>query len=344
MFEKLSNFNFSGNIVVLPDFFLDRIIKINSKDELFRTITSKTTIGGGSIRGVNTFDIKGGNAVNVAYCLATMGLSVTLFTVADNIGTSILRTIFSKFEAVNLQIKNGKHGSTTSFEFHENEESNANVMISDVGDNNNFGPQMISAQSDLETIRSAKGIVLTNWASNLKGTDLANYLFTNSPKALHFLDPADIETRKEEFRETLKNLNKTIDVLSINENECTSLLKACNLDSKVSPDLRDVSNVKQAVKLLSSEFGLEIDLHTRIGGAWSDGKDIQFANSFDVVPKKLTGSGDCWDAADLVGYLANLDANERLLFSNAYASLYVGSSEFEPPTINEAIDFAQKSF
>jgi ribokinase len=345
MFEKLSKCNFSGNIVVLPDFFLDRIIKINSKDELFRTITSKTTIGGGSIRGVNTFDIKGGNAVNVAYCLASMGLSVTLFTVADNIGTSILRTIFSKFgKNINLQIKNGKHGSTTSFEFHENEESNANVMISDVGDNKNFGPQMISAQSDLETIRSAKGVVLTNWASNLKGTDLANYLFTNSPKALHFLDPADIETRKEEFRDTLKNLNKTIDVLSINENECTSLLKACNLDSKMSLHLHDVSNVKQAVKLLSSEFGLEIDLHTRIGGAWSDGKDIQFVSSFDVVPKKLTGSGDCWDAADLVGYLANLDANERLLFSNAYASLYVASSEFEPPTINEAIDFAQKSF
>lgn len=44
MFEKLSEFDFCGNIVVLPDFFLDRIIKINSKDELFRTITSKTTI------------------------------------------------------------------------------------------------------------------------------------------------------------------------------------------------------------------------------------------------------------------------------------------------------------
>jgi ribokinase len=345
MFEKLYKFNFSGNIVVLPDFFMDRIIKISSKDDLFRTITSKTASGGGSIRGVNTFDTKGGNAVNVAYCLATMGLSVTLFTVADNIGTSILRTIFSKFgEAVNLQIKNGKHGSTTSFEFHENEESNANVMISDVGDNKNFGPQMIGAQSDLEMIKSAKGIVLTNWASNLKGTELASYLFTNSPKAFHFLDPADIESRKEEFRDTLKDLNTTIDVLSINENECASLLKACNLDSKLSLNLRDMSDVKRAVKLLSSEFGLEIDLHTRIGGAWSDGKDIQFANSFNVVPKKLTGSGDCWDAADIVGYLAHLDANERLLFSNAYASLYVGRSEFEPPTINDAIDFAQNRY
>lgn len=343
MFEKLSEFDFSGNIVVLPDFFLDRIIKINSKDELFRSITNKTATGGGSIRGVNTFDIKGGNAVNVAYCLATMGLFVTLYTVADNIGAPILRTIFSKFgENVNLQIRNGRQGSTTSFEFHENEGSNTNVMISDVGDNQNFGPEIISAQTDLETINSAKGAVLTNWASNSKGTDLANYLFTNSPNAFHFLDPADIETRKEEFRDTLKNLNNTLDVLSINENECTSLLKACNLDSKLSLDFEDVGNVKQAVKLLSSEFELEIDLHTRIGGAWSNGEDIQFVKSFDVVPRKLTGSGDCWDAADILGYLSHLDANERLLFSNAYASLYVGRSDFEPPTIDEAVYLAQK--
>ena len=343
MFEKLSEFDFSSNIVVLPDFFLDRIIKINSKDELFRTITNKTTIGGGSIRGVNTFDVKGGNAVNVAYCLAIMGLSVTLFTVADNIGASILRTIFSKFGAnVNLQIKNGRQGSTTSFEFHEKEGTNANVMISDVGDNQSFGPEMISAQSDLKIINSAKGVVLTNWGSNLRGTDLANFLFTNSLNAFHFLDPADIETRKEEFRYALKHLSNTLDVLSINENECTSLIRACNLDSKLSLDFENIGNVKQAAKLLSSEFGLEIDLHTRIGGAWSDGNDIQFVKSFDVLPKKLTGSGDCWDAADILGHLSHLDANERLLFSNAYASLYVGRSDFEPPTINEAVEFAQK--
>lgn len=345
MLEKLKQFKFDGKIIVLPDFFLDRIIKINSKDEFFRMINSKTTIGGGSIRGVNTFDIKGGNAVNVAYCLAKMGLSVTLFTVADNIGTSILHTIFSKFgKSINLLIKNGKHGSTTSFEFHDSEESYANVMISDVGDNRNFGPEMIGLPGDLDIINSAKGVVLTNWGSNLKGTDLAYHLFTNSPKAFHFLDPADIEARKEEFRDTLKKLNYAIDVLSINENECTSLLKACNLDSRLSLDLNDIENVKKAVKTLSSEFGLKIDLHARIGAAWSDGKDVLFVNSFHIVPKKLTGSGDCWDAADIVGYFAGLDTPERLLFSNAYASLYIGRKEFEPPTIAEALDLIQAHY
>jgi ribokinase len=344
MFEKLKLLKFDGKIVVLPDFFLDRIIKINSKDELFRMINSKTTIGGGSIRGVNTFDIKGGNAVNVAYCLAKMGLSVTLFTVADNIGTSILHTIFSKFgKSISLLIKNGKHGSTTSLEFHNNEEY-ANVMISDVGDNRNFGPEMVSLPEDLDVINSAKAVVLTNWGSNLKGTDLAYHLFTNSPEAFHFLDPADIETRKEEFRDTLKKISYKIDVLSINENECTSLLKACNLDSRLSLDFNDIENVKKAVKTLSSEFELRIDLHTRIGGAGSDGKDVIFVNSFYTDPKKVTGSGDCWDAADLVGYFAGLDTTERLLFSNACASLYIGRKEFEPPTIAEAVDFIQAQY
>ena len=141
--------------------------------KFFRMINSKTTIGGGSIRGVDTFDIKGGNAVNVAYCLAKLGLSVNLFTVADDFGKSVLHTVFSKFgKSVDLEIKNGKHGATTSFEFHDNEKSFANVMISDVGDNKNFGPDLISQPSDLDIINSAKAIVLTNWGSNLKGTDL----------------------------------------------------------------------------------------------------------------------------------------------------------------------------
>jgi len=90
---------------------------------------------------------------------------------------------------------------------------------------------------------------------------------------------------------------------------------------------------------LSSEFDLKIDLHTRIGSAWSDGKEVIFAESFYTNPKKLTGSGDCWDAADLTGYFAGLEPWERLTFSNAYASLYIGRSEFEPPTMVETMQF-----
>ncbi len=73
-------------IVVMPDFFVDRVIKLRSREELFNSINDKARFGGGSIRGIPTTDIKGGNAANVAYCLSKLGVKVTLFTVADDIG------------------------------------------------------------------------------------------------------------------------------------------------------------------------------------------------------------------------------------------------------------------
>src|ERR671927_454637 len=93
--EKLKEVNIVGSIVVMPDFFVDRIIRLESKEKLFDGLTEKAKSGGGSIRGVSTVDIKGGNAVNVAYCLAKLGLTVNLFTVADDFGKSVLNSVFS---------------------------------------------------------------------------------------------------------------------------------------------------------------------------------------------------------------------------------------------------------
>src|ERR1044072_6641994 len=105
MFEKIEQLNLDQKVVVLPDFFLDRIIKLNSKDEFFRMINSKTTIGEGSIRGVDTFDIKAGDAVNFTYCLAKFGLNLNHFTIAVDFGKSVLNSIFSKFgKSVELEI------------------------------------------------------------------------------------------------------------------------------------------------------------------------------------------------------------------------------------------------
>ena len=85
--EKLHRYyHYMNSIVVMPDFFVDRIIKLKSKEEFIHTLTEKTKFGGGSIRGIPTVDIKGGNAVNIAYCLAKLGVKVTLFTISDETG------------------------------------------------------------------------------------------------------------------------------------------------------------------------------------------------------------------------------------------------------------------
>jgi hypothetical protein len=39
-------------------------------------------------------DTRGGNAVNIAYCLAKLGVHVKLFTIANEIGEAVLRKIF----------------------------------------------------------------------------------------------------------------------------------------------------------------------------------------------------------------------------------------------------------
>jgi ribokinase len=329
-----------NSIVVMHDFFLDRIIKLKSREGFIDTLTEKTKFGGGSIRGIPTVDIKGGNAVNIAYCLARLGVRVTLFTISDEIGTSMLKQMFSKFgENADLHIINGKHGLTTAFEFLNEKNVKANVMVSDIGDNVNFGPDRINSEDDIEILRYADAVVVVNWASNSKGTQLIEHVFKNSPKALHFIDPADIEIRRKEFYDLLSTMSDIIDVLSLNENEYNSLAYAAGLDTLILSNNYNSAEVKNAAARLAEKIGVTVDLHTRIGAAWSNGKETVFANAINVETKTLTGAGDSWDAADIIGYLAGFDAMERLVFSNAYASLYMGNPYAEPASVKDVFEF-----
>ncbi|MDQ2686012.1 MAG: hypothetical protein M3Y25_09255 [Thermoproteota archaeon] len=215
-------------ITVMPDFFVDRIIEVVDYPKFVSDTRKKILAGGGSMRGYTSIDIKGGNAVNVAYCLAKLGVNIDLYTIADKIGTSILQSVFDAFGTmVNLHIKKGKHGLTTVFEFLDSESySSSNVMISDVGDNDNFGPDLVESDNLSLTLESADAIIITNWASNMRGTDLLKSIFTNSPNSIHFLDPADIEKRCFEFINTLRTNANLIHYLSINENEFNQLVEA----------------------------------------------------------------------------------------------------------------------
>ncbi len=339
--EKLRQLRIVGSVVVMPDFFVDRIIRLESREKLCSMLEEKAKFGGGSIRGIPTSDIKGGNAVNVAYTLAKLGVKVTLFTVADEIGAAMLRQVFSKFgDKVALRISNGRQGFTTSFEF-PSENGNANVMISDIGDNANFGPDRISSPEDMAILKNADAAMVVNWASNLKGTELAEQAFKSSPSGFHFIDPADIDTRRQDFLDSLKRLSGVTDCLSINENECNSISNALGtgplLGTSYSQD-----EVKAAAKKIAEKIGISTDLHTRMGAAWSNGKETEFAHAIKVEPKILTGAGDVWDAADILGYLAGMDPGERLLFANACASLYVRDISAEPPAMNKVFELIER--
>jgi ribokinase len=339
--EKLRHLSTIGSIVVMHDFFVDRIIRLESKENLFGALSEKAKVGGGSVRGIPTTDVKGGNAVNVAYCLAKLGAKVSLFTVADEMGSIMIRQAFSQFgDKVTLRIANGRSGLTTCFEF-PHEDTRVNVMVSDIGDNERFGPEMISSEADRTILKNADGVMVVNWATNISGTELAEFSFKNSPSAFHFLDPADIETRKHDFRDSLAKLSGLTDCLSINENECNSLADALGF-GRVLGSVYSVEEVKKAAKRISESVGISTDLHTKVGAAWSNGKESAFAHTIKVDAKRLTGAGDTWDAADIIGYLAGLHPQERLLFANCCASLYIRDPNGEPPSMNKAFELIER--
>lgn len=339
--DKLKQMIIVGSIVVMPDFFVDRIIRLESKEKLFDSLTEKAINGGGSIRGVPTSDMKGGNAVNVAYCLAKLGVKVTLFTVANETGSILVRQVFSEFgDRANLRIRVGKGGLTTSFEF-PHKDTRVNVMMSDIGDNANFGPEMINSEDDRAVLKNADAVMITNWASNTRGTDLSEFAFRNSPSALHFIDPADIEARKLEFSEALSKLASLTDSLCINENEYNSLADVLGLDKLSGIDLAP-QDVGSASKALSSKVGISVDLHARTGSAWSNGRESVFVHAIKVEPWTLTGAGDSWDAANVLGYLAGLDPRERLLFANCCASLFIRDKNAEPPAMNMVFELVER--
>lgn len=339
--EKLRHLSTIGSIVVMHDFFVDRIIRLESKENLSGALSEKAKVGGGSIRGIPTTDVKGGNAVNIAYSLAKLGAKVSLFTVADEMGSIMIRQTFAQFgDKVTLRIANGRTGLTTCFEF-PHEDTRVNVMVSDVGDNESFGSERINSEADRTILKNADGVMVVNWATNINGTELAEFSFKNSPSAFHFLDPADIETRKHDFRDSLAKLSGVTDCLSINENECNSLADALGF-GQVLGCVYSVAEVKQAAKRISESVGISTDLHTKVGAAWSNGKESAFAHAIKVDAKRLTGAGDTWDAADIIGYLAGLHPQERLLFANCCASLYIRDPNGEPPSMNKAFEMIER--
>jgi ribokinase len=335
MLEKLHKLKLANSVVVLNDFFLDRIIKIKNLDTLYNQILEKSKLGG-SIRGFPQTDLKGGNATNVAYALARLGCPVSLITIADKTGSQIIKETFSEFSRVSLFIIDGRPGRTTSLEFN-NADNIVNIMISDLGDNESFGPEKLGA-GEQNVLKNADAVIITNWASNEKGTELSQFAFSHSPSSLHFLDPADIETRPEEFKQTLDKLAGYLDSLCINENECNILLKQLGLET-ISGEIE----TRKLVLELAKRISIPVDLHTSRGSYWSNGKEVEFVKSFKVQPKFVTGAGDVWDAANLVGYLTDLSPFDRLLFANATASLYIGNSHGIPPTMDQVLSFVREN-
>lgn len=154
-----------------------------------------------------------------------------------------------------------------------------------------------------------------------------------------FPNPADTQTRPKEFKEALNELHSHLNSLCINENECNILLKQYGLGT-----ISDAKGTKKLVQELAKKISVAIDLHTASGSYWSNGSEVEFVKSFQVEPVIVTGAGDVWDAANIVGYLANLSTQERLVFANGTSALYIKNTQGDPPTLHEVLSFATKNW
>ena len=97
----------------------------------------------------------------------------------------MIETTFQEFgENVEVMISEGIQGKTTSMELYENVEgdSKVNVMLSDVGDNADFGKTRVSTENHMKILNRADAVIVANWASNLKGTELMKFVFESSQR------------------------------------------------------------------------------------------------------------------------------------------------------------------
>ncbi len=327
------------SVVVMPDFFVDRIISLPSLSSLIRLLREKTQAGGGSIRNLPQMEIKGGNAVNMGHALGRLGVRTEVVTVALGFSKTLLQESFRRLPTVRLRIVEGRPGYTVALEFEE-KGVRRNVMLSDLGDVASFGPDMLDKKT-LEGVSKASAVALVNWAANLRSVELSRIVFERAKGPVRFVDPADFTLRRVEFTSFLKEFSSLglISHLSVNENEARMLCRSLATQPLLSKySLEDVS---KACKGLSDKLSITVDVHTPRGSASSTGGEVHFSPCPRVRQGIVTGAGDVWDAANLFGYLADTSPEARLLLANMAASFYVSNPRAEAPTRQEILSFLE---
>ncbi|MDG6996008.1 MAG: carbohydrate kinase family protein [Nitrososphaerota archaeon] len=338
--DAISKLPLAGKTCIMPDYFVDRFLRIDSFDSLVESIRKKSQVsGGGSIRGINQFEVKGGNAVNLGYALAKFGASVNLIAIASDLPAEALRSIFKSLPNSTLYVIDGKAGFTTAFEF-EDGGRHVNVMISDAGDIQNFDGTLLS-EKYWQAIFESRVIGVVNWAANKRGNDLCEIVFSSAKEKglFTFFDPADVSEQIGSIPEFKRRIldKRLIDSMSLNENETRLLCKT--LCSYAFAQDYTPSELNRAALLLSDLAGARIDLHTRNQSISCAEREVVSVECHKVIQKTVTGAGDIWDAADICGYLTNLSVEDRLRFANAAAGLYVSEESANPPALDAVLDF-----
>ena len=333
-------------VVVMPDFFLDRIINLEwDATEFSSLVVDVTKRKGGSIDGVSQTDLRGGNAINVASALAVLGVEVTPIVSTSQFGLKQIKYHFrnSSIDTSHVKTK-GKASVTTALEF-RNQNEKTNVMVRDLGALADFGPANLD-ESDYSLIEAADYVCLFDWSGTLKfGTTLAQQVFgrvKQKGKGKTFYDTADPNPNTNAIPDLIEKVFKTekVDILSLNENEAITYANLLDKEFKEShAHLGFAELAMKAARVLVKRLPARIDLHTTVFSATFKGKREVVVPAFNVKVFRATGAGDAWDAGNILGDHNGLSDESRLMLANAVAACYLSDPDGLHPTKEKLSSF-----
>lgn len=353
LFEELQMFLESEieefKVVVMPDFFLDRLVSLNCDVKTFSQILGDVAKrNGGSIDGINQLELRGGNAVNTASALAALNVKVTPIVCTSRLGLELMRFYLNPRKVDLSCVKIFDRASiTTAMEF-ENGEGRVNVMLRDVGALADFGPHHLN-EENFDVIGNADYVCVFNWAGTRRfGTELAETVFRrvkDRGKGRTYYDTADPTTNKEKIPKLIKKVlqSKYVDVLSVNENEAICYASQLSVETeKLRKALGFEDLAKESAKILASHLSARVDLHATGFSATFRNKGSTVVSAFKVPVLRVTGAGDAWNAGNILGDAHGLSDEVRLVLANAVAAYYISNPEGAHPTREELVRFCKK--
>ena len=333
------------NVVLLPDFFQDRLVSLNADEphfeELVRNVVKRK---GGSVDGISQTDLNGGNAINTASALASLGATVTPIVCTDDFGLYQMKYRLKKYHVDFSHVKIvDKPSKTTALEFRSKNET-INVMLRDVGGLSDFGPSNLT-ESDYSIIEDSDYACLFNWAGTKNyGTLLAQTVFRRARKGKGrtYFDTADPTPNIEEAPELMKRVLKTnqVDILSLNENEAISYAGLLSEKLGAKSENRSVEeHALQCARDIAKTLQSRIDLHTTAFSATITKQNEVVIPSFPIRPLRATGAGDAWNAGNIIADGNSLSEENRLVFANAVSACYLSDPQGRHPDKQRLIKF-----
>jgi len=336
-------------VVVMPDFFLDRLITYDGNvKEFTEAVITVAKRKGGSIHGIMQMELRGGNAANTAAALAKLGAKVSPIITTSQLGLHLLKFYLKPLGVDLSYVKTqGDMALTTAFELlHEGER--VNVMMSTLGSLPDFGLNSLTKE-DFQALQQADYVCVFHWACTRRfGTELAAEVFRyvkEEGKGKTYFDTADPTPNLEAIPNLMTRvlLGKHVDVLSVNENEAFGYASQLGEDVDIlRQKLKSNELALECARILAKHLSARVDLHTtEFSGSFTKKSEV-IVPAFKVQILRSTGAGDAWNAGNIFGDVLSLPDACRLTLANAVAAYYISNPSAEHPSLPQLTEFCTK--